>query len=291
VSRAVVLRVVTIAVTIGIVLGGGRRAHADNVDTLIQQLQGDDSDKVRLSAALNLAKLGDPRAIPALLGAVGHDSDKNVRGASAVALGKLVTDKTPARLHAQAVNALKGATANDDSDFVQKQAQKALDQINGGGGGGGGTAPAGGSIYINLGPMSSKAGTDDDKLRALMLKTAQKTLGKVASSMVTTWPGGGNPGKADLDKKGFQGFFVDGTLNEVKVKDGGASATVSCKISMLIASYPDKSMFGFLNGGASVQGSSSPADLALAREDCVSAVVESLITTKIVPTIKSKVNP
>ena len=40
--------------------------------------------------------------------------------------------------------------------------------------------------------------------------------------------------------------------------------------------------------GASVQASGSTNDLALAREDCVSAVVEDLIAKKIVPTICSK---
>ena len=57
---------------------------------------------------------------------------------------------------------------------------------------------------------------------------------------------------------------------------------------MFLASFPDKAVFGFLNGGASVQASASPREVTLASQDCVSAVVESLITNKIVPTIKSK---
>jgi hypothetical protein len=120
-----------------------------------------------------------------------------------------------------------------------------------------------------------------------MRKTASKTMGKVAGDMATSWPGG-DPKKADLDRKGVAGFYVDGTLNTLDVKQGGSSATVSCKISMLLASFPDKSVFGFLNGGASVQASGRSSDVALAREDCVSAVVEDLIAKKIVPTIKAK---
>jgi hypothetical protein len=57
---------------------------------------------------------------------------------------------------------------------------------------------------------------------------------------------------------------------------------------MLLAEFPSKSVFGFLNGGAKVQASSSPSDIALAREDCVAAVVEDLIAKKIIPTIKTK---
>jgi hypothetical protein len=60
---------------------------------------------------------------------------------------------------------------------------------------------------------------------------------------------------------------------------------------MFLASFPDKSVFGFLNGGAKVQASASPREVTLATQDCVAAVVESLITKQIVPTIKSKAGP
>jgi hypothetical protein len=58
---------------------------------------------------------------------------------------------------------------------------------------------------------------------------------------------------------------------------------------MLLADFPDKSVFGFLNGGASVTASKSEKDQDLAAEDCVTAVIENLIANKIIPTIKSKV--
>ena len=276
-----------VAITVFVVLGW-RPAFADNVDALVQQLGNDDSDKVRLSAALSLTKLGTERAILPMAKALLADGDKNVRSACAVGLSKIVTARTSSSLRNIAVANLKKAAAEDESDFVKAQAQKALAAI--GGGGSGTPQPGGGGgIYVNIGPMSSKTGGGDDpKLRDLMRKTASKTMGRVAGDMAITWPGG-DPKKADLDKKGVAGFYVDGTLNELAVKQGSASsATVSCKISMLLASFPDKSVFGFLNGGASVQSSGRTTDLALAREDCVSAVVEDLIAKKIVPTIKAK---
>src|SRR5262249_23287295 len=149
-------------------------AYADNIDALIQQLANDDSDKVRLSAALSLSKLGDARAILPMAKALLGDGDKNVRSACAVGLGKLVTAKTSGSLKNIAVANLKKAAAEDESDFVKQQAGKALAQITG-------AAPdvpkpvGGGSIYVNVGPMSSKTGgTDDTKLRELMKKTAAK---------------------------------------------------------------------------------------------------------------------
>jgi hypothetical protein len=280
-----------VAITLILLLAG--RARADNVDSLIKQLETDDSEKVRFGAAINLTKLGDQRAILPMVKALGNDSDKNVRGACANGLGKLVSDKTKSNLKGLVVGALKKAAVDDESDFVKQQAESSLTALGaggGGGGGGGGTAPpnnGGGGLYVNVGPMSSKTGTPDDaKFQATMVKIATKTLAK-ESDMPTTWPGGA-PTKAALAKKGTQGFYVDGTLNEVKIKTAGAATTISCKVSMLLASYPDKSVFGFLSGGASVQASSSARDQALASDDCISAVVEDLIKKKIVPTIHSK---
>ena len=274
------------AAIIGVLLLARQVARADNFDDLVQQLRNDSSEKVRLSAALNLTRLGNPRAIPALASAMLSDNDRTVRGAAAVGLGKLVTDKTSNKVRREATDALNQAIADpNETDFVKSQAEKALKAI--GGASAPNASPGGGSIYVNIGPMSSKTGGDDAKLRMLMSRVATKTMAKVATGMTTSWPGGA-PSKAMLDAKSAQGFYVDGTLNELKEKVSGSSTTVSCKINMLLASYPDKSIFGMLNGGASVQASGSARDIALAREDCVSAVIEDLIAKKIVPTINSK---
>ncbi len=294
--RAAGLRVATIAALL-VGLTRGTPARADNVDALIKQLATDSSDKVRLSAALNLAKLGDARAILPLVKAVGIDSDENVRGAAAVGLGELINDKTKSNIKNLAINSLKKAAESDDSNLVRDQANQALKAI----GVAGAPAPVqkkpaatggGGAIYVNIGPMSSKTGDPavDAKIKALMVKVATSTMGKVASKMAITWPGG-VPTQAQLDAKSTQGFYVDGTANDVKVNKSGSSATISCKISMLLASFPDKSIFGLLNGGASVQAGGSANDIALAQEDCVSAVVEDLIAKKIVPTIITKATP
>lgn len=291
IARAAV-RMVSIALAL-VVAGHATPARADNVDKLIHQLGDDDSDKVRLSAALNLTKLGDPRVsvILALTKALGNDTEESVRGAAAVGLGKLVTSKTDPKVRKVAVGALTQANQSDPSALVRDEADKALKAI-------GATAvgtqvqtpQAGSAIYVNIGPMASKTGNTavDARLKALMVKVANQTMTRVASHMATTWPSGGAPTQAMLAAKSTVGFYVDGTVNQLNVQQAGSSMTVSCKINMLLADYPNKSIFGLLTGGASVQASGSTNDLALAREDCVSAVVEDLIAKKIVPTICSK---
>ncbi len=261
-----------------------RVANADNVDTLIGQLS-DGSEKVRLSAALSLTKIGDARAIPAFTTALTDDSDKNVRATVAVGLGKLVNDKTKATQRTAVIAALTKAL-KVESDFVKKQAEKSLAALKGTSGT---QEPpvAAGAIYLEVGPMGSKS-KDQTDLVAIMRKTSLKTVTRVAKDMTTAWPGGKSPTKAQLDQKSVQGFYLDGTLIEMTTKEKGSSTIVSCKVSMLIATFPDKSMFGFLNGSASVQASADPSDVAEAKNDCVDAVVEDLVTKKVVPAIKTK---
>lgn len=275
-----------------------RPARAENIDSLVDQLANGNSDRARNSAALNLVKLNDSstKVVLALAKALLNDSDRDVRATCAAGLGKLVNANTKSSIKGLVVNNLKTAAAEDSSDFVKQQANKALAAITGQGAGGGTTSGGGGpsgggagGIYVNIGPMSSKTGANDAKLKALMVKTAQSTLSKTAPNMSQAWPGGGTPSKGALAAKQVAGFYVDGTLNEVKVKTSGGGATISCKVSMLLADFPDKNMFGFLNGGASVTAGTSASDQELASEDCVTAVIENLIANKIIPTIKSKV--
>src|SRR5262249_3491580 len=262
-------------------------ARADNVDTLINQLAKGSDYKVRLSAALSLSKLGDQPAVPAFIDARGDD-DKTVRGAAAVGLSKVVNAQTKPALRKKAIAALDDVAKNDASSFVQKQADKALETLRALDTGGGGTAPAGNAaIYVNVGDMSAK--TDGaEKMRALMRQTTIKMFSKVAKDMSTTWAGGATPTKKQLDAKGAAGFHVDGTLTELTTKEKGGGTIVSCKISMYIATFPEKSVFGFLNGGASVQASTDPGDVEGAKGDCVNAVVEDLVAHKIVPTIQTR---
>ena len=285
--------VARIAITIAFIVTLGGVAMADNVSQLADQLANDDSDRVRLAAAVSLAKLGDEKAILPLAKCIVNDSDKNVRSACAIGLGNLVKPSTKSAFKNLAVANLKTAAQNDSSDLVKKEANKALTAITGAGtsssgssgssGGGGGAG-----IYVNIGPMSSKTGSANDaKLRTLMAKTAAKTMSSRAAYMSQAWSGG-TPSKAALASKGISGFYVDGTLNELKIKTSGSSSTISCKVSMLLADFPDKSVFGFLNGGASVTASASQSDQDLASEDCVSAVIEDLIAKKIIPTICTK---
>ena len=250
-------------------------ARADNLSDLVGQLKKGD-EKIRLSAVLGLSKLNDQRAVQPLIDAL-KDGDRNVRASAAIGLGKIVTASTKAALQKSAIAALDAAAKSDKSDIVRsraKEASKAIAALGSSSGSSSSGLPSG-AVYIDIGPMSAT----DAKLKAAMRTTTEKMLAKSASSWVTTPPGGKAPTAAQL--KNVSAFHVDGTVVELKV----SGDVVSCKIIMLIATYPDKSMFGFLKGGASVQGGTTDRD----KDDCVDAVVEDLVMKKIVPAIQAKV--
>jgi hypothetical protein len=283
-------------VVVVLAAGTARTARADAVDTLVKQLQSDSASKnVRLAAAVNLAKQSDQRIILPMVKVLGSDDDAQVRSVAAAALGKLITADTKPVLHDLAVKTLTLASQQDDSDDVKKQAAASLQLITGkaasvgpskaGGGGGAVSTGGAGGVYVNVGPFTAP----DPKIRALIVRTAQKTLTSSEPAWMQTWGTGGVPTRPQLDAKKVAGFYVDGTLNTLTDKDSGSNSTISCKVSMLLTTFPEKSAFGFLEGHASVQASNTASDKALAHQDCVEAVIADLIAHKIVPTIKSKV--
>lgn len=278
-SSRLVLIVVALCVA---VVGAPRAAHADEVTRLIGQLSKSRDYKVRLSAALNLKKIGDSRAIPVFIAAL-KDKDKTVRGVAAASLAKMVSSNTAASTRGKALAALKSVAGRDSNSFVRKQAQKAYDSLKKLKGSGAATK---GGTYISVGGMAATP-KGSRSLVPLMRRTAMKTFKKKASSMMIEWPGG-SPSKKQLSAKKMNAFYVDGTLNELSARSASASTMVSCKVSMVLATYPDKSMFGFLKGGAKVQAGSSEKDIRYAKEDCVAAVIEDLVARKVIPTILTR---
>jgi len=284
-ARPAVLRSVVFPILLLFVLQS--QAKADQIDDLVAQMTSSGDYKVRLSAALNLAKAGSkrPKVIRAFVKAL-SDSDKTVRGVAATSLGKLVDASTEKSLRDEVLSALKRARDNDGNSFVRTQADKAYAALSAMVSG---PALTAGGIYVDVSGMGvgpkvkgfSSGG-------ALMAKAALGSFRKEAAQMLTKWPSGGSPSKGALDAKKMHGFHVSGTLVELKESSAGSQVTVACKVSMILASYPEKSMFGFLEGAASVTTSSSSQELQYAKEDCIAAVVENLVAKKIIPTIKIK---
>ncbi|HKA87905.1 MAG TPA: HEAT repeat domain-containing protein [Haliangiales bacterium] len=251
-------------------------ARADRVDDLSRQLTDDPDYKVRLSAALNLGRLGDRRAVDPLTTALG-DADKTVRGVAAATLGRLVDASVAETVRARVAGALEVLARGDADGFVRSQAEKSAAAIR---------AirvapPAARGVYVEIGPMADASKRGDKSLMQAMRKKVVDSFGQRAPSFATV-----RPSEADLGR--MAAFYVDGTVTALTVQKGPPTSVV-CKVSMILATYPQKSMFGFLNGSAeaSAAGSSDRA-VAEAASDCVTAVVEDLVVSKLVPQIEAR---
>lgn len=271
------------ALALLLVAGASRTARADRVDRLVARMLRADDYKVRLSAALSLTKIGDDDAIPGFIRAL-DDENRTIRGVAATALGKLVDQRTSSRVRRRALKALSSVARRDRNRVVRARAELAMKEIR---------ASSrtrevsrGGGVYVNIGPMSNEAG-GGRKMASLMREAATKAIRTKASGMSTEWPGG-RPSRRELSSRGVSGFYVDGTLTRLSAQSSGSRTVVSCQVSLLLATYPEKSMFGFLKGGARVETGSSARSVQYGKQNCVSAVVESLVTRKIIPTIRSQ---
>ncbi|MEM9492904.1 MAG: HEAT repeat domain-containing protein [Myxococcota bacterium] len=125
---APVLRALVAAFVATLLLLDHRPAQADKIDRLINQLRGNKAYKIRLSAAINLAKLSEPRVILAFINALRRDKDQNIRSLAATTLGKKVDGSTGKGLRKRAIKALTAAT-EDSSPLVRERAQAALDAL------------------------------------------------------------------------------------------------------------------------------------------------------------------
>src|SRR5262249_26764496 len=120
-------------------------------------------------------------------------------------------------------------------------------------------------VYIEVGNMADKTQRGGAVI-PVMRQTVLTSLQKRAPAYQVRWPSGRSPTEADLKRVGATAFFVDASLTRADA----AGSRVACGVSMTLATYPGKSMFGFLNGPAEVDaGSSSQRAVSDALGDCV----------------------
>ncbi|MCX5746785.1 MAG: hypothetical protein NT062_30285 [Proteobacteria bacterium] len=154
-------------------------------------------------------------------------------------------------------------------------------------------APAAGSggIYLSLGAMASKTGNANDaKLLEGMAKATSEAFAKTDPKLLLTWAGGA-PTREALDEKHVAGFFLDGAIAELTEAKADGKLTIKCKVNLQLTTFPEKNLLGMISGGASVAATTKDADKLAAQQDCVDAVISSLIETKVVPTIKARLAP
>ncbi|HEY0195406.1 MAG TPA: HEAT repeat domain-containing protein [Kofleriaceae bacterium] len=276
-------------------------ARADSIDTGIRQL-GDARPKVRLAAALALAKSHDPRAVIALADSLGRDGDATVRRVAALALGKMIDAHTAPDARELGLSALADAVGRDRDDKVRYTAERAQQDL------GGlvhkhavapGTAAAitavaarpGGGVFINVDPTTDQSriapSGAGERLSRIVKRRVEHT------GYTTSWPGG-LPTQTDLTSAHARGFIVASTVKKIELNKAGHQTQVSCKLEIRVAPWSgsDGGEKWEANRAASASGSAkaltgnTDREIAGGVRDCLEAVAEDVTDRQILPFLK-----
>jgi hypothetical protein len=227
-------------------------AAADpKLDELCKALVEDSNYKVRVQAALVLGRLGDARAVPSLVKALG-DANRTVRAIAAQALGQ-VGDPS-------AADPLRKLLGTEADPFVRAQADKAIASLSAAGG-------KRAKIYLAFGPFTGGAKSAGAEAAKIVADALARELGKLPAVTLSLGPAD----QRNFTKSGLLGFYIDGNITRLEdVVTGGASET-NCDVKVMVSRWPTKSIISWTNAGASLQSGSRPRDKENAQRDCLEA--------------------
>ena len=266
-----------------------RPARADRVDVQVKQLRGTGQYKLRMSAALKLAKTRDKRAVAAMAHALLNDSEGMVRRVAALSLAKMVDESVPARAREGALRALESASKSDSDRKVRESAARSLQQLRGLR-----TVAKKSKVFLNIGipaDLTSKAPKDTAKR---MHVAVRRTLREHAPSYSQEWPSGKLPTRRELEKNGANGYYVGATVAMLQVKKKGGRAEVNCTVSVRVNPWSGRdgnekwaaNKAASATGNGKVVGSNTASGIDGATRDCLLAVVEQVTARQVVPFLK-----
>jgi hypothetical protein len=264
-----------------------RRAIADEIDGSIQQLRGSRAYKVRLSAAMFLAKQRDPRAILALARAVTHDPESTVRRVAALSLARLVDRVIAQEARNAAMTALQSASRSDRDRQVRRSAQLALERM-----------------HVALADSSSSAsrifvhvGVPPDPSRALPSDGSIALLAALRGSLREHAPdyemaSGVLPTRAELASRKLRGFTITARVARVSVEEKGNHTDVSCTVAVRVGPWTgrdgNESIAADVSASATGNGrvTASRRGARRATVDCAVAVAQELAARQVVPFLR-----
>jgi hypothetical protein len=215
---------------------------SDAVGRLVDDLSAARSFKVRVHAATLLARLRDPRAVPALMDAAEMDSHPAVRGAAVRLLSRVArNDSTVARQ----VRPVIGRALGDRDPSVRRQAAAAradLDRL---------LSPPpppvrpvarprGAPLLVAVGAVGDRTGRAPRAMRERMRAHMLALLGRQPRVQV-----------AALDDPNVS-FLVDGAISRLQLGPSGQDVEALCAVE-LVVSRPPRGIVTVASGEAVVQ--------------------------------------
>ena len=276
---------------IALVLLCAGTAGADTIDQNVRELASSGSSKVRLAAALALAKSKDARAVIAVADALGKDDDAGIRRVCALALEKMIDGHTPGDALALAFDGLDRAAAHDDSSQVRQTAAKiarSLAAFRKGASAAKGDKP---EVFIKVDPATDQTKKASEEATGRVHGIVRKSVEQ--HGYATSWPGG-LPTSADLTSARSRAFVVASTVSKIEISAAGGQTKIACTVSIRVAPWngSDGGEKWEANKAASASGSAkaltgtSARDVQRGVRDCLEAVAEDLTARQILPFLK-----
>lgn len=214
----------------------GSNARADRFERLIDILRTDRSYKVRLQAAATLGRLKDRRAVPFLITAL-RDERFAVRGVAAAALGEIGDPR--------AIDGLKRMLQRERKRFVKRQAQKAIERLEGFA-----LLPEGTRVFLAVRGIRNESSVGGATLGRVLSSALAKEFGHSRGVIAKR-----NPKKISnkiLRQRRVTAFYLDGSIVELRERRRGRNTEVRCSVRVVLSTYPGDSMKAFYTGGASM---------------------------------------
>jgi HEAT repeat protein len=237
----------------GLLAAPPAQGRTDRIARLIRILESSSSYKVRLKVVIALGKLGDRRAVPALVRRL-KDESRAVRGVSAAVLGRLGDRR--------AIPALERAARSDPHRFVRDRARAAAKQLSR-------TASSPGSngrILVVLGrpvDRSRRAGKAG-------VAAFEKGLARAFATTpgVSTARAGQAPSPAALRQRRMKGFQLDGVIVRLKSRQSGRNLEVTGAVKVTLSTYPGDSIKAVYSGETTIaaEGSGKSLERSLLRD-------------------------
>ncbi len=264
-------------------------ARADSIDVQVRQLRHSGNYKLRLSAALKLAKTRDSRAVAALSHALVADDQTTLRRVAALSLSKMVDESVPGPVRKRAIAALERAAKKDHDSKVREAAARALEQLHGLR-----SVAKKAKVFVAVGKPADLTRKAPAGTTRKMHVAVRRALRENAPDYSQEWPSGGMPTKAELAKNGAEAFFVGATVSMLQVNTKGGRAEISCSVSVRVSPWSGKDgnekweadRAASATGNGKVIGANTRSGIAGAKNDCLLAVVEQVTSRQVVPFLK-----
>ncbi len=276
-------------------LGIATNAHAggDRVKKLTVQLAKSGSQKVRISAALGLAKSDDPRALSALTRSLRSDSSADIRRIAAASLGQRLQRKVSNKARKTVLAALSKASKSDRDAKVRASAKVALAKSE--------LSPAAGSsgrkskgIMVGVAAPKKVSSRLPRQTAALLQSRVKQVIQETSPRSVRTAPGTGMPSSKQLKRSGMAGYSVVPNISKLKLKRKGSKTFVTCEIQMRLQPWAGAGgnlavqKSATVTGSGTVSSGSSKRAIADSSQACIEAVVTQVTANQVVPFLVAK---